>query len=404
MKKNDFKYEIGQEFKDCKRNLVITDKEYREYIHKPDKKGRVYIQNEKWYKYTCNVCNWTEGWVKEGNLNKGNGCSCCNGKTVVPNINSIWAKAHWMIDLGVSIEDAKNYLPSSMKKVVVTCPDCGAEKEYVLNNIYTNKSIGCICSDGKSYPEKFITKLLLLLGIKFKAQLSKATFDWCESKKYDFYIPNINTIIEAHGEQHYEEHGVNSKFKTLEEEQENDRFKEELALANGIDKYIVIDCRYSNVEWIKNSILNSKLNEMFDLSNIDWNECGRFASSNIIKEVCEYWNNNKVSVKEIANKFALNRRTVSEYLNIGTELGWANYDGKKEYKKHCTKPVAIFKNDVLLDTFNSTTELDNTSMEVFGVRLERHSISNAIKNNKPYKGFTFKYATEKEENNLKESA
>ena len=43
---NDFNYDIGQIFKDDKRDFTITDREYRK-----DKNG----QNRKWYKYTCAV-------------------------------------------------------------------------------------------------------------------------------------------------------------------------------------------------------------------------------------------------------------------------------------------------------------------------------------------------------------
>lgn len=44
-----------------------------------------------------------------------------------------------------------------------------------------------------------------------------------------------------------------------------DEDKEFIAKQNGILEYIVIDCRYSNYEWIKNSILASKLNQIFNL-------------------------------------------------------------------------------------------------------------------------------------------
>lgn len=44
---NEFKIDIGTIFKDDKRDMIITDREYRK-----DKNGR----NRKWYKYTCNKC------------------------------------------------------------------------------------------------------------------------------------------------------------------------------------------------------------------------------------------------------------------------------------------------------------------------------------------------------------
>ena len=52
-----FKYEINTRFRDEKRDITITDKEYRPIIKKNGKK-----ENIKWYKYTCNKCGWTYGY------------------------------------------------------------------------------------------------------------------------------------------------------------------------------------------------------------------------------------------------------------------------------------------------------------------------------------------------------
>ena len=129
----DFKVNVGDIFKDDKRDMIITNKE-----HRKDERG----ENKKWYKYTCNKCNWTEGWITEGNLLGGNGCGCCAGKTSVLGINTIWDTDRWLCDLGVSEEDAKTHTKSSGKKVIITCPDCGKTKDISINNIYTYKSIG----------------------------------------------------------------------------------------------------------------------------------------------------------------------------------------------------------------------------------------------------------------------
>ena len=52
--------------------------------------------------------------------------------------------------------------------------------------------------------------------------------------------------------------------KTLIEEQINDSFKEKLAKDNGIEKYIVINCKESDLSYIKNNVLNSELSKIFD--------------------------------------------------------------------------------------------------------------------------------------------
>ena len=387
----EFKYELRTNLKDNERDLIITDREYR-----IDKNG----QNQKYYKYTCNKCGWTEGWILEGNLIKGTGCSCCNGKTVVSEINSVWITHPWIIRLGVSEEDAKRCIKSSRENIEVICPNCKRKMTRKISNISRCKSIGCSCSDSISYSEKFITSMLSQLRIKFQVQLSNITFNWCNKYRYDFYLPEYNCIIETHGIQHYKYTGLN---RTLEEEQENDKIKRELALNNSIKNYIVLDCRESDMKWIKNSVLNSKLNELLDLSNIDWNKCEEFALGNLVKEICEYWNNKKdwETTQTIAedNEWGISARgTIRDYLKKGTKYGWCNYDAKEEKVKNAikmskstSKQVEILKDGESLGTFISCHELDRKSKELFDVKLDYTKISNAVRNNKIYKGFTFRY-------------
>ena len=83
------------------------------------------------------------------------------------------------------------------------------------------------CGDKVSYDEKFLSSILSQLKVDFATQLSKSTFNWCDKYRYDFYIPSLNMIIETHGIQHYEEN--KNWTMSLEEEQENDKIKKELA-------------------------------------------------------------------------------------------------------------------------------------------------------------------------------
>lgn len=400
VKSSEFKYRIGQTFKDEKRDLVITDKFY-----KKNKKG----YNLKFYTYECNRCpEWNGNYEKdkneiysilEGSLSIGRGCPVCANQTVVPHINSIWATDRWMVDLGVSEEDAKKYTGSSEKRITVKCPDCGKEKDIVIRNIKTNKSIGCACGDGSSYPEKFIFSLLQQLEVEFIKELSKTMFEWCENKRYDFYIPSLNMIIETHGVQHYEETGGVFR-RTLQEEQENDRLKRELALLNGVEYYIELDCRKSDLEYIRYNILNSKLNELFDLTKIDWLKCEEFALKNIIKQVCDYWNNKEEweTPQTIAknNEWGIKSSfTIVKYVEKGEKLGWCDYftDCENKLIETRNKKVDVFKEDVLLGTFDSLSDLERKSELLFGVKLFHSGVSMVCnKKRLTYKGYTFKYS------------
>ncbi|MCX0396187.1 hypothetical protein LI014_02150 [Clostridium perfringens] len=351
-------------------------------------------------KHNSSKCNYHEWYVKPNNLLNNKTCPVCAGKSAKLGVNTIWDTDRWMVDLGVSEEDAKRCFHGSGKKIIVTCPNCGREKKISINQIYNNKSIGCLCNDGRSYPEKFVGSFLENLELKYKKEYSPK---WIGKKRYDFYLKDYSCIIETHGEQHYEKAFKNLDCRNLEEEQANDKYKKEMALNNGIKHYIELDCRESNLEWIKNSILNSKLNDLFDLSNINWNKCAEFANKNIVKEVCEYWNNKRdgETTSDLANMLNLNRNTIVNYLKKGTKLGWCKYDSKKEREKGRSKKgknakkVEIFKDNESLGIFESCHELERQSEELFGVKLFQSNIGHVcLGRRKSHKGFTFKYVTE----------
>lgn len=329
---------------------------------------------------------------------QGNRCPYCSHQKTSEE-TCIYTVAPWMMKLGVSEEDAKKYLPQSNQKITVTCPHCRREKSITIHQIYDTKSISCVCGDSISYPEKFIISILNQLNIKYIKEYSPL---WSNNKRYDFYLEDYNTIIECHGEQHYRYTG---RGRQLQEEQENDKYKKQLALDNKIDCYIELDCSKSELEYIKNSILNSELSNLFDLNHIDWFKCEEYTMSNKVKEVCDYWklhneiNNEDLSTLEISKLFNLGRCTIIRYLNKGSKLEWCNYDSKKESIKRSSKvgkstgkPVEIFKNNESLGVFESCSELSRQSEFLFGVKLFYNSISLVCKGRqKQHKGFTFKY-------------
>ena len=317
-----FKYEIGVTIN----HLTIIDREYRR-----DKKDQKY----KYYKYRCNACN-NEDWIRESSLKGGQGCNVCSGQKVVLGINSILDKASWMVDLGVSEEDAKIHTPGSSKEIYIKCPDCGRIRKTTPKTVYHTHSIGCSCGDGISYPEKLIESVLIQVGIKYERQYKT---DWSQNRVYDFYLPYYNIIIEAHGEQHYRYTG---RGRSLKEEQENDKLKEELALKNGIKHYIVINCSKSELEYIKNNILDSELNELFDLSNnINWVQCEEYGLSNKVKEICDYYKNHPgISIGDLVKEFGMSRSAITKYLKQGAKINWCKYNAEEE--KSISKPVSQF--------------------------------------------------------------
>lgn len=330
-----WKYNIGDNIVDENRNLTITDRYVTEHTYL--KNNKEYVANIKHYKYICNICGFNDGDVLEGNLcNKKSGCSCCGGRTAVKGINDISTIRPDLIKYFIDINDAYTHTIYSEDKVCVKCPICGFEKQIIIHNL-TRSGLGCNrCSDGISYPEKFIMSVLNQLHIKYITQYRIDGYKY----KYDFYLTDFNTIIETNGEQHY----TNTFMRVnIEDIKTNDLNKKNVALQNNIDNYIELNCSKSEMDYIKNSIYkNEFLNRILDLNNIDWNLCHREALKNKLIEICAYWkeNSDNTNVDDVSKEFNISRTTILKYLHIGTDIGLCNYDAKLEIKKGAKKKMS----------------------------------------------------------------
>lgn len=402
----EFRIGIDEIIKDDKRDLIIIDREIRVVCEKNNKK-----HNYRYYKYHCNKCGY-EGWIIESSLlNHKHGCSLCSNQVVVEGINDIPTTNPEMIKyFQGGYDEAKLYTKSSNKYIYAICPICGhiKDKKVKVNSLY-RAGLSCFCNDGISYVEKFTNSILKQLNLDFQTQLTKSTFKWIGKYKYDFYFEynNEQYILETHGLQHYEESFKNVKSnknrRSLEEEQENDKLKKELALLNGVKEqnYIVVDCRYSDLEWIKQNILESRLAELFDLSKIDWLKSHEFALKTKVKDVCDLWESGIHNVIEIGNIIGLSNTTVTKYLHKGKVLNWCNsYDPKEILSERsrklglsCGKPIEVFKDNVSLGVFPSAKELERQSEKLFGVKFDSRGISRVCNNKrKSHREYEFKFA------------
>lgn len=410
MRNSDFMFEVGQLIKTNSGSIIITKHEkfngYKNYQYKCQKCG--YNCGEF---YTNDGKKHNELWITEDSLKNGSGCACCGTYATVENINSIKATIPNYKDYGVSEEDAKRYRPNNKNvEIKCICSNCGKIHKKTIKNVFRNNYVVCNCGNGRSYPEKFISKLLDINNIEYIIEFSKSNEKWCGKYRYDFYLPDYNSIIEVHGKQHYKQ--TNRKgARTLEEEQINDETKKELALNNGINKYIIVDFRNSNVDWIKNSIKTTELFNIVTITDDILNECDKYALSNSIKYICDLWNKYKInspygSITDFisCNNLKITRQCVRKYLKKGNEFGWCIYnpdsekknkDNKNARNNRCKygKRVAIVKNGIILKIYNSLGELEENSINDFGVFLSKTQI-NLICNKKRktlYKDFDFLY-------------
>lgn len=299
--------------------------------------------------HKCNVCNG-EWYATPANILKGRGCPYCAGKKILNGVNDLWTTnpeiASWLKDkeLGYKVTKGSN------KKVTFICPRCGKGKIISPNKL--NNSFSCnYCSDGISYPEKFLLSLLDQLHINFIYQYSKVNAVWCDKYKYDFYFEHNGNkiIIETNGIQHYEKSFNTVGGRTIDEETENDNNKKLLALSNEIDYYITLDCRYSQMEYIKNNIEDSLLSNLFDLSQIDFSKCSKDACDTIVFKVCEEYKTND-NILNIAQKFHISQSAVYSYLKRGTSLGLCKYNGINNIKEALSDPVICLNTKIVYDS------------------------------------------------------
>ena len=344
----EFKYNIGDVIKDSSRELEIID---RYYVNKEKKKnGKAYSSNEKWYKYKCLKCG-NEDSVIEYSLHSQNcGCNACciPPKKIVKGINDISTTAPWMMRYISDKDYISNNAKYSKVKTKMVCPDCGRVHMKSALNVYANHGLSCPCSDNWSFPNKFMYAVLENANIDFQ---SEKLFDWSFGKIYDDYIEyNGKTIIiEMQGSQHFDR-SISEKARTLEEEKENDSFKMETALNNGIDYYFQIDARKSNCEFLKESIINSGLLSVLNISDkdINWSKCDEKATSNHYKLISEYHESMPhLSVGEIAKHFKTNTSHVMKAVKSGLKFGWCSKSfsetrkirEQERFVEHGQKPV-----------------------------------------------------------------
>lgn len=421
--KINYKYNIGDILVDENRNITILDRKFErtQYTAKTDgrrKKGEKFYVNVIKYKIRCNKCGFNgnsfyrkgkkydEYWVQQGNIaNRKDGCPICRNASqiTVPHINSIVSnnETKWMIPyFQGGYDEAKKYTPHSNEQKYFVCPDCGRikDKKISINRLCTQKYLSCICGDGISYPNKYGFELF---NNQVKNQIKNFRReyqpDWAKPYYYDFYFEKDGTkyICEFDGGLGHGKEVHSSSNKTLEDTIEIDKFKEELARKHRIT-LIRIDTSISDSYFISLNILNSKLSEILDLSDVDFSECDKFACKNLIKTICLDYENSNLHIEELAKKYHLSYQTIFSYIKHGKNIGWCAR--KYTSPRRITKKVRMVFNDGRCEIFESAAKLSRISYEKFGVKLYKEGI-NAVCNgrSKSCRGYNnFEYITDEE--------
>lgn len=338
---------------------------------------------------------------------KGVGCGCCNNKVVVKGKNDIWTTNPNLGKLLANKEDGYKYTENSEHKVDWICPICHTvNKQKAINNI-SKRGLNCICHKTKSYPNRFMYYLLNDLEIGFE---DEKTFTWSEKKRYDFYIPSLKAIIEMHGNQHYYENYSFTK-KSLLTQQNNDNYKKELAIDNGISYYFEINSSQSDFNYIKNNVLKSELGKILPFSEVNWERIRENCEKNVIYEIAKCWNKGIYLAEDIGNIVGLSKPSVRKFLNRCQKFGliekydkttiYKNRDKKarSSYYQNYSKPIKCNENGMY---FGSITICANKMEEITGNKFQQGSIIKTITGTySHHHHYTFSYISREEFNSQK---
>lgn len=354
----------------CRPN-AIDDKKYQEILFSKfphiTYNGKLKNLNSK-LDFYCNIHDYS--WITTARITRDFGCPVCNGKTRSNKsyIDELKNKNSYVYP----IEPIKN----AKDKIKHKCCMCQSEFDItptsILSKIHKKLGLCPICSDGISYPNKFIHSLIYQLSESIEEYKFEYSPTWAKYKLNDgnihkgYYDAKVITknnskiIIEMDGGFHNKDNNMSGQTKELSKN--IDAIKDNLAIKHGY-KVIRINCDYENndrFEYIKRKIIsNDYISKTFDLSKIDWNLVSLESEKSCFIEVCQYCKDG-LSIKEIASQMHLDTSSIRKYLKRGTKLGLCNYNPKEEYEKSFVKmKEKTRKKCICLDTgkrFNSLEE------------------------------------------------
>lgn len=255
------------------------------------------------------------------------GCRCpyCSGRKIIIGENSLWDTRPDIATLLKNPEDGYRYSVGSDKKVEFVCSVCGSIHKKAIGNVCRYKFTCNVCSDKVSYPQKFARALLKQLPVTH----TQYEYDpeWAKPYRFDCYFRylGIDFLLELDG--HFHSTHSFGKGEQNIDASKRDLIKNYLALKNGF-QIIRIDCKYEMSErfdYVKNNILHSKLNELFDLSGIDWIECDKQGQEKLVPKVAELYNQG-LCIAEIQNMIGYSKRTIGRWLKQAKKIGLCDYN------------------------------------------------------------------------------
>lgn len=350
---------------DCSKQMISDSKKlsHKDYLERLKENNITDIEPLEEYitakikiLHRCKVCKY-EWDVAPSNIIFGYACPVCNGGHCVTGVSDIATTHPDIAKLLKNQEDSYTHTVNSNKVLEFVCPDCGNIIKCRPKDVLS-RGLSCrICGDGISVPNKFMEQLLIASNTEYETEY---VFDWADNKRYDFYIPKYNAIIEVMGKQHYDEDTFTYVGgRTLEEEQINDDIKEELALSNGIVNYFRLDFRHSDYGYMKNSFLNSNIPNCFNINidEINFDICYQNTLKSKMIQAIDLWNDG-VKTEDISKALKVSITTTIRYLRNGTDVNLCEYNGLNK-KVICITTNEIFPSIKLANETYNTNKVGN---------------------------------------------
>ncbi|XWX32911.1 hypothetical protein ARTTLWGJ_CDS0044 [Staphylococcus phage PG-2021_35] len=241
---NTFRFSKGDIVKGCK----IID-----YCYYTEKSGR----RMKSYK-VLNIEKNVEITVKEKTLLESTSNSVFP-KQYKKLINSIEGKRPDLIKYLVNEEDKYKTI-GSPNKIQIKCHNKGCYfKKYISIDKLVNRGFNCTyCSEKTPLPQKVFSAYLELNNINFESEVQ---IDNRKRIDFIFTLGNKKLAVETHGRQHY--NNSTNWGNTVKQHNVSMKYKKDYCKNNDIE-LIEIDCRISELSYIKESISKSKLSFLLE--------------------------------------------------------------------------------------------------------------------------------------------
>lgn len=330
-------------------------------------------------------------------LHSGTGCPYCSGNAIWKGFNDLWTIRPDVAKLLKNPDDGYRFGQYSNQKAEFICPRCNNVAVKSVDDV-SRQGLSCsACSDGVSYPNKFGRALLKQLPVEnIQYEYSPK---WAHPYRYDnfFQYKGKSYILEMDGAFHFEDKPY-SKLP-LEKRVQVDNIKTKNAINQGII-VIRVDCRISKCDYIKESILQSCLSQLFDLSMVDWDLCDKASCSSLVKMACDLYMSGVHSTKNIGDALCVTSKAARDYLKRGSRIGLCDYAVESAMQRNMCVAIDVSRN--ITYRFDNAKICATELSQLYNTSINYEGILRARINNKQYKGFKFTYANYVEQNNLRE--